>query len=176
MSEHDRAAPASSTFVLGLGNVLMGDDGFGPAVVRAFDTQFRVDDPHVTIADLGTPGFDLLPWLADAGHVVIVDTIAGDLPPGTLRMFSKRDLLRHAPGPRVSPHDGGLKQAVLMLEFAGRAPAEITIIGVSPGRIGLDLELTAPVRDAVPQAVDAIASVLQQDGIAVTRAVPRTSR
>lgn len=100
---------------------------------------------------------------------MIVDTIAGDLPPGTVRVCSKRDLLRHVPGPRVGPHDGGLKEAVLVLEFAGRAPGAITIIGVVPGRVGLGLELSEAVRESVPRAVEAVAAALRGDGIAVTR-------
>ena len=64
----------TATYVLGLGNVLMGDDGFGPAVVRAFEEQYAVAS-DVTVVDLGTPGLDLSPWLADAEHVVLVDTV-----------------------------------------------------------------------------------------------------
>lgn len=160
------------TYVLGLGNVLMGDDGFGPAVVRAFEEAYIVGS-NVTVADLGTPGLDLMPWLADAGHVIIADTITGDLPPGTLRLYTKRDLLRHAPSARVSPHDPGLKEAILALEFAGRAPRAMTIVGIVPERIGLGLELSTAAHDAVPSAVDAIVAALKHDGTPVARrAVP----
>lgn len=165
-----------TTCVLGLGNVLMGDDGFGPAVVRAFDDTYSVG-PGVTVADLGTPGFDLMPWLADAGHVIIVDTVTGDLPPGTLRLFTKRDLLRHAPPVRVSPHDPGLKETVLALEFAGRAPRAMTLVGIVPERVGLGLELSATARSAVPLAVDAIVAALEGQGTLVARrAVPSAGR
>ena len=47
-----------TTYVLGLGNVLMGDDGFGPAVVQAFEAEYVVG-PDVSVIDLGTPGLDL---------------------------------------------------------------------------------------------------------------------
>ena len=73
------------TYVLGLGNVLMGDDGFGPTVVRAFGQRYDAG-PEVEVVDLGTPGLDLTPWMSDAWHVVIVDTIKAQLPPGSLRI------------------------------------------------------------------------------------------
>src|SRR5690242_13002275 len=95
------------TYVLGLGNVLMGDDGFGPEVVRAFQEQYEVCG-EVSVVDLGTPGLDLTPWLIDASLVVIVDTIRTNLPPGALRCYEKDDLLQHAPTARVGPHDPGL--------------------------------------------------------------------
>jgi hypothetical protein len=57
-----------TTYMLGLGNVLMSDDGLGPAVLRAFEAQYVVG-PDVSLVDLGTPGLDLSPWLADAERV-----------------------------------------------------------------------------------------------------------
>ena len=62
------------TYVLGVGNVLMGDDGFGPAVVRAFNERYSVG-PDVEVIDLGTPGLDLTPWMVDSHHIVTVSTM-----------------------------------------------------------------------------------------------------
>lgn len=151
------------TYVLGLGNVLMGDDGFGPTVVRAFMEQYEVG-PDVEVIDLGTPGLDLTPWLTDAHHVVFVDTVKASLPPGTLRIYNKADLTRHAPFSRTGPHDPGVKECVLTLEFAGRAPAHITVIGAVPSGTGMSLDLTPALEAAVPQAVDAIADALRAHG------------
>jgi hydrogenase maturation protease len=155
--------------VLGLGNVLMGDDGLGPAVVNAFEAEYAVGS-DVQVIDLGTPGLDLLPWLADVDRVILVDTVKSDLPPGTLRVYTKDDLLRHLPMARVGPHDPGVKEALLALEFAGRAPREVVVIGVVPGSTGLALELTPAVAAAVPGAVAAIRDTLDRFG---APAVPR---
>jgi len=149
--------------VLGLGNVLMGDDGLGPAVVHAFEAEYVVP-PGVEVVDLGTPGLDLLPWLADVERVILVDTIKSDLPPGTVRVYEKADLLRHAPTARVGPHDPGVKEALLALEFAGRAPQEVVLIGVVPESTALGLELTSAVKAAVPFALEQIASALAKCG------------
>jgi hydrogenase maturation protease len=158
----------SHTYVLGLGNVLMGDDGFGPAVIGAFERAYEVG-PDVEVVDLGTPGLDLTPWLADAAHVIIVDTIKADLPPGSVRIYDQDDLTRHAPQPRIGPHDPGLKECVLMLQLAGRAPAAITLVGVVPETCAMGLELSPAVVAAVPAAMAAVVSALASDGIDVRR-------
>ena len=161
----------SSVSVLGLGNVLMGDDGFGPAVVRAFDAAYEVGS-DVQVVDLGTPGLDMTPWLADVDRVIIVDTIKSDLPPGSMRFYDKKQLIRHVPTARVSPHDPGLSETLRMLELAGRAPQHVALVGVVPGRVALGLEPSDAVRDAVPRAVDAIADALRAAGFP---ARPRSS-
>jgi len=149
--------------ILGLGNVLMGDDGLGPAVINAFDAEFTVG-ADVQVIDLGTPGLDLLPWLADVDRVILVDTVKSDLPPGTLRIYDKADLLRQVPIARTGPHDPGVKEALLALEFAGRAPHDVVVIGVVPQSTELTLALTPAVAAAIPAAVAAIATALATFG------------
>jgi hydrogenase maturation protease len=157
--------------VLGLGNVLMGDDGFGPTVVTAFDAEYLAG-PDVAIVDVGTPGLDLTPWLADADAVIIVDTIKSDLAPGTLRLFDKGEILRHAPAARVGPHDPGLKEALLALDFAGRGPRDVDLVGIVPGHVGMTLEMTPQLRAKVPAAVSLVAKLLRRCGAPLTRRRP----
>jgi hydrogenase maturation protease len=156
------------TCVLSLGNVLMSDDGLGPAVLRAFEEQYLVG-PDVTVMDLGTPGLDLSPWLADADRVVLIDTVKAPLPPGSLRVYTKADLLRCAPDVRVSPHDPGVKETLLNLEFAGRCPRDVALVGIVPAVTTMGLDLSFAVAAAVPAAVHAVVAALQQFGVVVTR-------
>lgn len=154
---------AARTYVLGLGNVLMGDDGFGPAVIRAFLDRYEAG-PDVEVIDLGTPGLDLTPWMADSYHVVIVDTVKSKSEPGTLRTYDKADLMKSAPFARTGPHDPGVKECVFTLEFAGRAPAHITVVGAVPDTVGMSIELSPALEAAVPLAADAIAAALRAHG------------
>lgn len=155
-----------TTYVLALGNVLMSDDGLGPAVLRAFDQHYVVG-PDVVVEDLGTPGLDLSPWLADAGQVVLIDTVKAPLPPGSLRFYSKADLVGRAAGVRVSPHDPGVKETLLALEFAGRGPHDIALIGIVPEVTTMGLELSPAVAAAVPAAVRAVVAALERFGVSV---------
>jgi hydrogenase maturation protease len=161
-----------ATYVLALGNVLMSDDGLGPAVLRAFEQHYVVG-PDVLVEDLGTPGLDLSPWLADADRVILIDTVKAPLPPGSMRLYKKADLLGGRVDVRVSPHDPGVKETLLALDFAGRAPRDIALIGVVPAVTTMGLELSPPVAAAVPAAVRAVVAALERFGVAVTeRAQP----
>ena len=162
-------------FVLGLGNVLMGDDGFGPYVARVFDERYELG-AEAEVLDLGTPGLDLTPWLADASHVIVVDTIRANEPPGTLRVYNKADIVRAVPFARVGPHDPGLKEALLTLEFAGRAPDTVTLIGAVPARVAMGTTLSDPMAGAVPAAITAIIDQLRGLGIQVRRRLSANGR
>jgi hydrogenase maturation protease len=156
------------TNVLGLGNILMGDDGFGPAVVHAFEAEYVVPR-DVDVVDLGTPGLDLLPWLADVDRVILVDTVKSDRPPGTVLVYGKADIMRHAPMQRIGPHDPGVKDALFALEFAGRAPREVVLVGVVPMTTAMGLELSPPVHAAVRYAVELVVRALLQRGSTIRR-------
>ena len=150
--------------VLGLGNVLMGDDGLGPSVVHHLETHFDFP-PAVTVLDTGTPGLDLVPFLFGAESVILVDTVRAEGAPGEIRIYRKDDILRHVPtSPRVSPHDPGLKETLLSLEFGGRAPADVVLVGVIPGRVEKSIDLSPPVRAAIPEAARAVLAELERLG------------
>jgi len=151
--------------VLGLGNVLMGDDALGPTVIRTLEARWTFPD-DVEVLDLGTPGLDLHPHLAGRDLVVFVDTVRSDGPPGTLRTYDKADLLRHPPRTRTSPHDPGVQETLLGLEFVGQAPAEVVLVGVVPGEVGYEVGLTPAVRDAVARAEAEVVRVLEARGLA----------
>jgi hydrogenase maturation protease len=155
--------------VLALGNVLMGDDALGPHVIARLVAGY--DFPaEVSIEDLGTPGLDLHPHLAGNDALIIVDVVKSKGQPGELRQYRKEEILKHPPGPRVSPHDPGLKEALLGLQFADDDP-EVLLVGVIPGRIPhLEVGLTSEVQAAVPLAVQAVLDELNRLGLP---AVPR---
>jgi hydrogenase maturation protease len=155
--------------VLGLGNVLMGDDGLGPFVVRQFAASYDVPE-NVTVEDLGTPGLDLIPFLIDLDAVIFVDTVRSTGDPGDLRVYHTEEILKHAPTPRVTPHDPGVKSALLTLHLAGAGPRDATLVGVIPASAATGPGLSEPVRAAVDAAVETIVTELTRLGV---RATPR---
>jgi hydrogenase maturation protease len=154
--------------IIGLGNVLMGDDGFGPYVVRTLESLYAFP-ASVTLTDAGTPGLDLTPFVSDADAVIFVDSVNASVPPGTVRVFSRDELLRHLPTPRLSPHDPSLKDTILTLEFAGRAPRHVSLVGVTPSNVAPGPGLSDPVRDAVSDAMNAVLHEVLRHGVPVTR-------
>jgi hydrogenase maturation protease len=154
--------------VLGLGNVLMGDDAAGPWVVEHLRAEYDFG-PGVSVTDLGTPGLDLVPHLSGARVVVLVDTVKSDAPPGTLRLYRRDEILKHPPGPRTSPHDPAVKETLLYLDLAGSGPEELLLVGIVPGHVGKGLGLTPAVAEAVAKAAETVVAELRGLGVAVER-------
>ncbi len=151
------------TLVMGLGNVLVGDDGFGPYVIRTLESRYRFPE-EVSVLDAGTPGLDLVPHLRGPEAVVLLDTVRSSSPPGTLLRYDREAILRHPPAPRVSPHDPALKETLLTLDLAGEGPREVVLVGVVPERLDTGPGLSPRVREAVEPAVRAVLEELERLG------------
>jgi hydrogenase maturation protease len=171
VSEDDMSAVRVG--VIGLGNVLMGDDAFGPWVIQTLLAGYEFPD-GVSVEDLGTPGLDLMPYLADLEALVLVDTVRSDAVPGAVRLYRRDDLLKHPPQTRLSPHDPGVKEALLTAEFAGRGPREVLLVGVVPETTAMGVRLSPAMRAAVPLAVTEVLRELERLGCpAMLRSAPR---
>lgn len=161
--------------VIGLGNVLMADDAFGPYVIHDLTSAYEFP-PEVSLIDVGTPGLDLTPYLMHARKLIVVDTVRSDGPPGSVRLYRKDDILRHAPVPRLGPHDPGLKETLLALDFDGSGPDEVLLVGVIPERTIASPGLSPRVRAAVGQAALEVLLELARLGAMVrSRPEPVTS-
>ena len=163
--------PGKVVRILGLGNVLMGDDAFGPWVVEYLLGTYDFPD-EVTVIDVGTPGLDLVPYLAGATHVVIVDTVRSDGNPGELRLYRKPEILKYPPQPRLSPHDPGVKETLLTLDFAGTGPAEVLLIGTIPASSAMGVGLSDAVKAAIPLAAGEVVVELARLGLGARKRNP----
>ncbi len=157
--------------VIGVGNVLAGDDAIGPTVVRSFDAQWAVPE-DVEVIDAGTPGLDLGAYLVGLHAVVLVDAIRARGAPGELRVLDGDAIRSGAPVLALSPHDPGLREAVLHAELAGGAAPVVRVVGAVPERIETGIGLTDRVRAAVPVLVSRVLEELRALGVAVTERVP----
>jgi hydrogenase maturation protease len=159
--------------VLGIGNVLLGDDAVGPHVIAELEAGFDLD-PDVLVRDAGTPGLDLVPMLEHRPAVVIVDSVKADAPPGTIKLFSKDEILAGRASIRFGPHEPALCDALASLEFSGAAPAEVVLVGIVPQTIQTGTALSPAVRAAVPAALREVVRQLARLGVGVMRrAQPR---
>jgi hydrogenase maturation protease len=149
--------------ILGVGNVLCTDDGLGPYAIKVLEAEF--DFPvGVEVIDVGTPGLDFTPYLADARMVIVLDTVKGDEAPGSLRVLRDREIVAKPPPSRMSPHEPGLREALMATELAEMNPEEILLIGVVPESTEQGTKLTDAVRAAVPEVVDAVVEELERLG------------
>ncbi|HEX7681743.1 MAG TPA: hydrogenase maturation protease [Thermoanaerobaculia bacterium] len=154
------------TAVYGIGNILLGDDGIGPAVVHYLESRLNTGD-HLTLEDLGTPSLDLPNYLDGYDRVIFVDAVNVDAPPGSVRLFTRAEIMAVSPGIRVSPHEPSINDALIVMDFAGNAPAEVTLVGIVPQTLEGAMTLSDAVSRAIPAAADAVMGELGRARVAV---------
>ncbi|MGA8848219.1 MAG: HyaD/HybD family hydrogenase maturation endopeptidase [Dehalococcoidia bacterium] len=145
-------------FVVGIGNVLLKDEGIGCQVVHALE---GIPLPDVKIIDGGTC-LDIPQLLEDADKLVIVDAVEGGGTPGQIYRFHLEDITLEQK-PFLSLHDVGLMDSLKLMQlwhtdFSGIG--EAVIIGVEPKEIDWGLELSPELQEKMPQIIDAVLSEL----------------
>ncbi|MGA2851932.1 MAG: hydrogenase maturation protease [Terracidiphilus sp.] len=161
-------AESSPVIVIGLGNVFLGDDGFGPLAVETFRCQYACG-PEVEVLDLGTPGLDLAPYLYDRKLVVIVDAVHSNHPLRTVSIFSEVDFLSSRACLRITGHDPGLWDTLTHLRLAARGPCELIVIGAPPESSIFGDGPSTAMLDLAAETAAAIAQVLAHRGILCDR-------
>ncbi len=157
--------------IIGIGNVLAGDDAVGPHVVRVVEARYALP-VGVQVIDAGTPGYDLTAFLVGLDAAILVDAVKTKGPPGELRVYEKAELLSRRPILAVSPHEPGVREALLHADFMGVAPPVVRLVGLAPARTETGIGLSAEVRAAIPAAVERVASELRALGVDVRERTP----
>jgi hydrogenase maturation protease len=157
--------------ILGVGNVLCTDDGLGPYAINALEAQFEFAD-GVEVLDVGTPGLDFTPYLAGARMVIVIDTVRGEEAPGTLRLIRDDEIVSKPPPSRMSPHEPGLREALMATELSECSPEEILLVGVVPESTEGGTRMTAAVLEAVPAVLERVTAELDRLGEPAVRRDP----
>ncbi|MCB1920782.1 MAG: HyaD/HybD family hydrogenase maturation endopeptidase [Candidatus Competibacteraceae bacterium] len=152
--------------VLGVGNILLRDEGVGVRVVEALAERYDLP-PEVEVVDGGTVGMDLLDTLAGCDHLLICDAVQTGAPPATVVKLADAEIpaLFQA---RYSPHQLGLSEVLATLILMEEAPRAITLIGVVPADMELGAELSPEVASVVDEAVEMAATELRTLGFPLT--------
>ncbi len=149
--------------VLGLGNVLCGDDGAGVVVAHRLRRGYVMPD-GVRVVDGGTLGLDLLAVVAASDRVILVDAVRGDGPPGTLVRLAG-DAVAPAVYERLSMHQIGVADLLAGAALCDRYPQEVVICGVVPATTDLALGCTPAVTESLPALEAAVIGELHRLGI-----------
>ncbi|HEX5847165.1 MAG TPA: HyaD/HybD family hydrogenase maturation endopeptidase [Rhodoplanes sp.] len=160
-----------SVAVVGLGNLILSDEGVGVHVVRRLDESYSFPD-DVVLIDGGTSAIDLLDQLVEAEHIIFIDAAQTGGPPGSIVALQGARLpvwFRE----RMSPHQIGLADLLATLSLMDHTPESVTLIGIEPQSMELGTELT-PQIDAA--ADEALVKVLEQLAALGVRAVERSGR
>jgi hydrogenase maturation protease len=139
-----------NVLILGVGNILLADEGVGVHVVRRL-MEMELP-PHIEVIDVGTGGLDLLPYFRDRERVIIVDALGVEDAPGSIYRLSADDLASRT-APMMSLHQLGIVELVESARLLGFDP-QVTIFGIVPKEVvNCSLELTPEVESAIPKVI-----------------------
>lgn len=149
--------------VLGIGNILLCDEGVGVRAVERLEQEYELPDGVVAI-DGGCSAMEMLEDLENLDGLIVVDAVYAHQAPGEL-VHLEGEQVSSFFRTRMSPHQVGLSDVLASLELTGRAPKERVIIGVKPVSMDLSLELTPQVAARLPEMVERVIETLRRWGI-----------
>lgn len=146
--------------ILGLGNVLRGDDGVGTAVISALQTQSLPDE--IDLVDGGIAGLEIVLLLQKYNRVIVVDAAEMGLEAGEWRAFEGETAVLPVNPSSMNGtlHGTGFAEALTLAEALGTLPEELLVFGVQPERVGWGEGLSARVETAVYEVCEAICAKL----------------
>ncbi len=151
-----------SILVMGLGNLLMGDDGLGSRVINELERDYLPCD-EVCLLDGGTLGLDLLPRLEGIEKLLLIDALQMGAEPGAVYRLDGEDVPR-AFANKLSVHQMGLQDLLAVAELQGHLPEELVVIGAQSASIEMVMKLSPPVEAAFDKVVSAVLAELEAWG------------
>ena len=158
-----------ATLILGIGNVLWADEGFGVRAADALHRYWSCPD-RVTVKDGGTQGIYLLEHIQQADLLVIFDAIDYGLPGGTLKLIEDDAVPNYLGAKKVSLHQTGFQEVLAMAEMLDTYPERILLVGVQPVQIeDFGGSLHPEVKACIEPAIDAAVNWLAELGVELVR-------
>jgi hydrogenase maturation protease len=157
-----------SILVLGIGNVLWADEGFGVRLVEALQAGWDFA-PQVQLVDGGTQGLYLLPLVQRCTHLLILDAVDYGLTPGTLKLVENDEVPRFLGAKKMSLHQTGFQEVLLLAQMTDSFPDEVLLIGCQPEELeDFGGSLRPSVKAALEQALALAVERLAQWGAVAT--------
>ena len=169
MTMHTATTPPLGALVLGIGNLLWADEGFGVRCAEKLAAEWETPT-GVEVMDGGTQGLYLLPYVQAAQRLLVFDAIDWGLPPGQMKLMRDDEAPRFMGAKKMSLHQTGFQEVLAAAALTGQAPRSLLLIGVQP--LYLDDyggSLSAPVKARLDEAVALAAAQLGQWGLPLRR-------
>jgi hydrogenase maturation protease len=157
--------------LIGLGNILLRDEGIGIHAIRALEARYPAP-PGLEIVDGGTAGLDLLPYIEGRDRVIFVDAVNFRKEPGYIGVLENQEipaLFSH----KDSLHHLGLVDVLAAAQLLDVAPREICLIGIQPHLIETGLELSEHLQAKLPLLLARILAKLHDWGLSVPEVSPK---
>jgi len=152
-----------NVLVLGLGNILLSDEGVGVKVVEELQRCYEFSD-SIEIIDGGTMGMELLPYFDDRSHILIVDAVKTDNEPGTIVRIDDPPAFFST---KISPHQIGLADVLGVAAITDNLPRNLTLFGIEPQEMTTGLDLSPAIAQNLNRLVDMVVAELEAIGVKV---------
>lgn len=168
MTKDQQAIPRINILILGIGNILLNDEGAGVRAVELLQKRFHIP-PEVEVLDGGTSGLDILPHLEGRTHLFIIDVLDKDgLAPGEAVKID----ISNQPGffrQKISPHQLGLSEVLAVAFLQDMLPKTILLFGIKPKDLGTGLDLTPEVKTGLEKIITEIQQELAKAGLVLQK-------
>ena len=144
--------------VLGVGNLLLSDEGVGVHVVRKLMEMAL--PPRVEVVDGGVRGLGLMGTVAGADCLIVIDAVRGGGPPGSIYRFDVEDLTKSPQMYKMSVHEVGILDVLHVSRLVGQTP-NTTIIGIEPKSLEMGMDLSPEIQAKVPRVIELILDELK---------------
>ena len=162
---HETEAKPQRAVLLGVGNILLSDEGVGVRLVERILDRHRLP-AGVAVLDGGTCAMEMLEDLEHLDLLVIADCVRSGRTPGSVVVLRDEEVPAFF-RTKLSPHQIGLADVLATLRFIGRAPRRTVVVGIEPQSLATGMSLSSAVRAALPQAEEALLDALAGGGCAL---------
>ncbi len=151
------------TLLIGMGNILLTDDGAGVHVVRRLDVLRKSGDigHAIVLCDGGTLGLSLLSEFKTLAALIAIDAMEVGAEPGTVRVFRGADMDAQLCGQKRTAHEVALADLMAAARLTDCAPERRALVGIQPGSTEWGLSPTKPVEAAISEACRSVLSLLE---------------
>ncbi len=153
--------------LLGLGNILMQDEGVGVQAVRILEDEYELP-PNLEVVDGGTSGLDLLPYIEGRDQLLVVDAVNFGREPGFIGVLENQEIPALF-AVKASLHHLGLVDVLAAAKLLEVAPREICLIGIQPLSMEIGLELSELLQGKLELLLHRIITRLQEWGLVLTQ-------
>ncbi|TCK06591.1 HyaD/HybD family hydrogenase maturation endopeptidase [Phorcysia thermohydrogeniphila] len=150
--------------VMGVGNVLLRDEGFGVKLLYILQAKYEFPD-NVILIDGGTAGILLSPEIDQLDKLLIIDVVRAEGKPGDIKLYEKEDFFLDRLPLKLSPHQLGLQEVLLLNEIKGSCPKEIKLVGVIPKSIETGTNLSPELEEKIPEVERLVLEILRAWGV-----------
>jgi hydrogenase maturation protease len=147
-----------SILVLGVGNILLSDEGIGVRVVEELERRYQFSD-NVEVVDGGTAGMELLGTVASRDHVIIVDAVKTGDPAGTSVVLRNKNVPAFF-REKISPHQLGISDLLAALSLTDEQPKGLSLIGMVPVSLATSIDLSPEIQAKVDEMLELVVAEL----------------